>query len=152
MTMDEKTVREQRGFRRYDLKLPVELIRAGSHRLSHRGKTRNLSSGGVLFKLHCRLELGDPIEYFITLPSGPEPDVVVRMVCRGKVVRLDRPKADLATASGKPITVAATVDRYEFVRLDLYEFVRQSYPQAAMARMQLGVPDKARRQASENPA
>ena len=150
--MDEDAVREQRRFRRYNLRLPVELIRAGSHRLSRSGKTRNLSSGGVLFKLNCRLELGDPIEYFITLPSGPEPDVVVRMVCRGKVVRLDRPKADLATASGKPITVAATVERYEFVRLERYEFVRQSRSQAAVARMQLVLPDKAPCHASENPA
>ena len=133
--MDEEAVREQRRFRRYDLKLPVELIRAGSHRLSRRGKTRNLSSGGVLFKLRCQLELGDPIEYFITLPSGPDPDVVVRMVCRGKVVRLERPEADVATASGKPTTVAATVERYEFVRLERYEFTGQTYTQAAMARM-----------------
>ncbi len=133
--MDEDAVREQRRFRRYDLKLPVELIRAGSRVLSRRGKTRNLSSGGVLFKLHCQLELGDPIEYSITLPSGPESDVVVRMVCRGKVVRLERPKADVTTASGKPITVAATVERYEFVRLERYEFIRQAYSQAAMARM-----------------
>ena len=114
--MDEEAVLEHRRFRRYDLKLPVELIRAGSHRLSRRGKTRNLSSGGVLFKLHCQLELGDPIEYFITLPPGPERDVVVRMVCRGRVVRLERPRADVATASGKPIAVAATLERHEFIR------------------------------------
>jgi hypothetical protein len=125
--MDEEAVREHRRFRRYDLKLPVELIRAGHHRLSRRGKTRNLSLGGVLFKLHCQLELGDPIEYFITLPSSPGRDAVVQMVCRRKVVRLERPKADVATASGEPIAVAATLERYEFIR--------HSYPQAAIARM-----------------
>lgn len=125
--MDEEAVREYRRFRRYDLKLPVELIRAGSHRLSRRGKTRNLSSGGVLVKLCSQLELGDPIEYVITLPSSPEPGVDVRVLCWGKVVRLERPKADVATASGEPIAVAATLERYEFIR--------HSYPQAAMARM-----------------
>ena len=46
--MGEMAVRERRRFRRFDLRLPVELIRAGSHRLSRRGKTRNLSSGGIL--------------------------------------------------------------------------------------------------------
>jgi hypothetical protein len=120
--MDEDAVREQRRFRRYDLKLPVELIRAGSHRLSRLGRTRNLSSGGVLFKLHFQLELGDPIEYFITLPFSPGPGADVRLLCRGKVVRLERPKADVATASGKLVAVAATLERHEFVR--------PSHPQA----------------------
>ena len=125
--MDEKLVLERRGFRRYDLKLPIELIRAGSHRLSRRGKTRNLSSGGVLFKLHSQLELGDSIEYFITLPPSSEPDVDVRLLCRGKVVRLERPKAGVATASGELIAVAATLERHEFIR--------HSYPSAATAGM-----------------
>lgn len=114
--MDEDAVREQRRFHRYDLKLPVELIRAGSHRLSRLGKTRNLSSGGVLFKLHSQLKLGDPIEYFITLPFSLEPGADLRLHCRGKVVRLERPKADVATASGKRVAVAATLERHEFVR------------------------------------
>jgi hypothetical protein len=114
--MNKRFVRERRGFRRYDLKLPVELIRTGSHRLSRAGETRNLSSGGVLFELRSQLELGDPITYVITLPSSSEPGADVRLLCRGKVVRLEQPKAGVATASGELIAVAATMERYEFIR------------------------------------
>ncbi len=125
--MDEKLVRERRRFCRYDLRLPIELICTGSHRLSRPGKTRNLSTGGVLFKLHAQLELGNPIEFVITLPSSPEPGVDVRLLSKGKVVRLERPKAGVATASGGLVAVAATLERHEFIR--------DSYPPAATARM-----------------
>ena len=114
--MGEKIVRERRRFRRYDLKLPIELIRTGSHQLSRAGTTRNLSSGGVLFKLYSQLKLGDLIEYVITLLSSPEPGVDVRLLCRGKVVRLERPRAGVATASGGLVAVAATLERHEFIR------------------------------------
>ena len=40
---------EQRKARRFDLKLPFELIRSGSEPLSQHGETKNLSSAGVLF-------------------------------------------------------------------------------------------------------
>ncbi|MCX6638532.1 MAG: PilZ domain-containing protein [Acidobacteria bacterium] len=109
--MSETFVREQRRFRRFELKLPVEVIRTGAHRLSRPGETRNLSSGGVLFTVQSQMEVGQPIEYFITLPTGSGSDADVRLRCKGKVVRLERPNGDLA-----PTSVAATLERYEFIR------------------------------------
>ena len=41
---------EQRKAQRFELKLPLELIRKGSTALSEHGETRNLSSVGVLFE------------------------------------------------------------------------------------------------------
>ena len=97
---------EQRKARRFELKLPLELVRSGAEALSERGETRNLSSVGVLFQSGASLRIGVAVEYMITLPaSAGEPDGV-RLRCLGKVVRY-----------GKAAEIAATLERYEFVRI-----------------------------------
>jgi len=96
---------EQRKARRFDLKLPFELIRSGSEPLSQHGETKILSSAGVLFQSEADLHIGEPVEYVITLPTSPGEGERVRLHCIGKVVRFAR-KAE----------VAATLERYEFVR------------------------------------
>jgi len=97
---------EQRKAQRFELKLPLELIRKGSQPLSEYGETRNLSSVGVLFAAASNLRIGEAVEYMITLPSTAErSETRVRLHCLGKVVRFS------------PETgVAATLERYEFVR------------------------------------
>ena len=93
---------EQRKAQRFELKLPLELIRKGSQPLSEYGETRNLSSVGVLFEAGAALRIGEPVEYLITLPGNGEK---VRLHCLGKVVRFVHQTG-----------VAATLERYEFVR------------------------------------
>jgi hypothetical protein len=97
---------EKRKAQRFELKLPLELIRKGSQALSEHGETKNLSSVGVFFEAGATLGIGEPVEYMITLPSTPgHGDHKVRLHCLGKVVRIS------------PETgVAATLERYEFVR------------------------------------
>ena len=94
---------EQRKARRFELKLPFELLRSGPHSISKMGETRNLSSTGVLFAAEAQVAIGDPVEYMITLPTPPE-TARVRIRCLGKVVRFGDSE------------VAATLERYEFVR------------------------------------
>ena len=101
---------EQRKTKRFDLRLPLELIRAGSQRISKLGETKNLSSGGVLFTSDMDFEIGELIEYLITLPTAVAPITEVRLRCMGKVIRRD-PSPKYTGAA-----VAATVERYEFVR------------------------------------
>jgi len=96
---------EQRKAQRFDLRLPVELVRGGSRSLSDVGETRNLSSVGVLFHSDARLKIGEPVEYLITLPTSPHNGDQVQIHCLGKVVRFAR-----------KTEVAATLERYEFVR------------------------------------
>lgn len=95
---------EQRRSRRFELKLPVELVRAGAVALGKTGETRNMSSSGVLLSADAQVAIGDPIEYLITLPvpQGASPEV--RLRCMGKVIRQDGGAA------------AVTLERYEFVR------------------------------------
>lgn len=96
---------EQRKSKRFELRLPLELVRSGSQTVCRNGETRNLSSCGVLFTSDGPIEVGEPIEYMITLPTNPNAAGEVRLRCVGKVLRLD-----------DPATFAATLERYEFVR------------------------------------
>jgi hypothetical protein len=95
-------VQEQRKSKRFELKLPLELVGNGSE--SEICETRNLSSAGVLFCAPFVVELGQQIEYVITFPSSGQ-GAYLRIRCVGKVVR----QANVAE-------FAATLDRYKFVR------------------------------------
>jgi hypothetical protein len=113
LTLGPKTVldgrvSEQRKSRRFQLNLPVELVRAGMRKISHVAETRNLSSRGILFVAkELKLEIGLPIEYLIQLPTASGVGVV-RLRCVGKVVRREE----------RYDATAATLERYEFVRSD----------------------------------
>src|SRR6185312_17251002 len=102
---------EQRRTRRFKLQLPLAITRSGSERVTLAGYTRNISSSGVLFTAEREPDLGGPIEYIITLnPEGPQ-SVTIR--CIGKVLRSDRILPDDRNSN---FQVAATLERYEFVR------------------------------------
>jgi len=102
---------EQRKTRRFTLQLPVALTRAGTQKLAESGFTKNISSCGVLFTAERELDIGGPIEYIITLiEETPNP---VNLRCVGKVVRSEKVNG---ASNAESRTVAATVERYEFVR------------------------------------
>ncbi len=108
------TVQDQRKSQRFDLRLSIELVRAGEEKARKVHETRNVSSGGVLFTSGDHLAVGEPIEYFIDLPSPPDIDEDVRLHCVGKITRLE-PRTG-RTSGGKSFHVAATMERYEFLR------------------------------------
>ncbi|MDX1983996.1 MAG: PilZ domain-containing protein [Bryobacteraceae bacterium] len=107
-------LRDQRKNQRYNLRLPFELIRTGSQLVGKSGETRNLSSGGVLFTSDAEVYVGQPIEFMITLPTNSE-GAPVRLRCVGKVVRTEKPEFE-AEENQVPSSVAATLERFEFVR------------------------------------
>ena len=102
---------EQRRAKRFELELPLEIVRAGSERVSESGTTRNISSGGVLFMAAKEMEIGGPVEYVVTLTSGN--NGVVNLRCMGKVLRLNR-SAQEPVQDG--VEVAISLERYEFMR------------------------------------
>ena len=102
---------EQRRTRRFKLQLPLSITRSGSVRVTVSGQTRNISSSGVLFTSEREPDLGGPIEYMIVLNhEGPQP---VTLRCMGKVLRAEPMYANGNSAS---FQVAATLERYEFLR------------------------------------
>jgi len=71
----------------------------------------NISSTGVLFIASTEPDLGGPIEYVITLSSEGRQAVNIR--CVGKVLRSERVHH---AVEGRSFQIAATLERYEFVR------------------------------------
>jgi hypothetical protein len=99
---------------RFDLRLPMELLRSGAQKLNSVTETRNVSSSGVLFASDSQLPVGEAIEYLLTLPGAAKGAPKVRLRCFGTVIRLEA--SARRTAKQKPFDVAATLERYEFVR------------------------------------
>jgi hypothetical protein len=106
---------DQRKSKRFELRLPIELVRSGAAAIGKTTETRNLSSGGVLFASESQLPVGEQIEYFITLPTGKTANAV-RLHCMGTVIRLEARPARTLREKERPFNVAATMERYEFVR------------------------------------
>lgn len=102
---------DQRKTKRFDLDLPVEIVRSGSERFSRPGRTRNISSGGVLITTEARMEIGGPVEYVVMLQSHAGGSVGLR--CMGKVLRVEP-----GAMTGAESTFAVTLERYEFLRLN----------------------------------
>ena len=65
----EHLVREQRRSQRFDLSLPLTLIRDSRGELHKVGETRNLSSTGVYFVVNEPIELGSILEFVVNMPE-----------------------------------------------------------------------------------
>ncbi|MBS1859410.1 MAG: PilZ domain-containing protein [Acidobacteria bacterium] len=100
---------DQRRTRRFQLELPLSVTRSGVERVAFAGVTKNISSAGVLFTTERHPELGGPIEYVITLNHDGPQSVILR--CMGKILRSGQ-----SVQNGGGFQVAATLERYEFVR------------------------------------
>ncbi|MCC7235350.1 MAG: PilZ domain-containing protein [Bryobacterales bacterium] len=105
---------DQRKSKRFDLRLHIELIRTGNEPINRVTETRNVSSGGVLFDSESQFPVGDPIEYFLTLPTNGKEGNNVRLHCMGTIIRTE--SSQKRNRKDKPFHVAATLERYEFVR------------------------------------
>ena len=103
---------EQRRTRRFKLQLPLAITRSGAERVAVSGFTTNISSSGVLFTTEREPDLGGPIEYVITLNADSSNAVNLR--CIGKVLRSERSLEGTSISRG--FQIAATLERYEFVR------------------------------------
>ncbi|MGO9897913.1 MAG: PilZ domain-containing protein [Bryobacteraceae bacterium] len=104
---------DQRRTRRFKLQLPLAITRSGVARITFAGRTKDISSSGVLFTTDREPDVAAPIEYVITLNhDGTQP---VNLRCVGKIVRLER-TAPAVGESPQAYQVAATLERYEFIR------------------------------------
>jgi len=107
---------DQRKAKRFDLRLPIQLVKMGADPIATTSETRNVSSGGVLFLSDSQLPVGEPIEYFITLPTASKDNPNVRLHCMGTVIRLEARPKRARKEKEMPFNVAATLERYEFIR------------------------------------
>src|ERR1700724_4162874 len=100
---------EQRRSRRFQLELPLAITRSGAMRVTFTGRTKNISSVGVLFTAGREPDLGGSIEYVITLNREcPQP---VQIRCVGKVLRAE-PEVGSEENERPGYEIAATLERY----------------------------------------
>lgn len=102
---------EKRRARRFPIKLPI-LVKADEAKAQQKEtRTCNVSSSGVYFEFASPLGVGRVLEFVLMLSAQITRGNAVRIKCMGKVVRVDQGK------SGKGLLgVAATIERYEFLR------------------------------------
>ncbi len=101
--------KEQRRSQRFQMTLPMTLLRGSRGDINKIGETRNVSSTGVYFVVTSPVELGTLLEFVITLPDEVSMAGPVRLLCKGKVTRVEQREEAL-------VGVAATIERYEFLR------------------------------------
>ena len=101
---------DERKHRRFDLSLPAQVRTRADAPPEVQTSTRDISASGVYLTLPRGIEPGAELEWELTLPPELSQGNVVRIRCRGKVVRVERPDAE-----GK-IGVAATIENYEFIK------------------------------------
>ncbi len=84
-------VSEQRSHQRYPIELEVEyrLLTKGQCELIGSGKTRNISSGGVLFEALGSRPATGPIELLLNWPFLLEGVCPLKLVMKGRIVRSD---------------------------------------------------------------
>ena len=66
---------EQRKTKRFELRLPIELVRTGAERLERYSETRNISSGGVLFTYSCSGGISADLFHKIVASAGADAGV-----------------------------------------------------------------------------
>ena len=101
---------EKRRARRFPMTLPVAVRAEEVGKGELKVQTRDISSSGVYFEFATPLDIGTALEFVLTLPEEITKGSSVRIKCVGKVVRVDRPR------ESSQIGVAATIERYEFLR------------------------------------
>jgi hypothetical protein len=99
---------EKRAMRRFSLRLPISLkLASGNGDVN--SSTRDVSARGVSFYAEQPLAQGSDIQFTLTLPPEVTLTESISMHCVGRVVRVDQP------ALGHGVSIAAVIDRYEFL-------------------------------------
>ena len=102
---------EKRGARRFPLRVPVSINRntTENHIPGESAELRDVSSRGICFYLESAIEQGANIGFTLTLPPEITLTESIRVLCKGRVVRVENGVPD-----GK-VTVAAAIETYEFL-------------------------------------
>ena len=99
---------EKRAARRFALRIPVAVSQAGNA-ATETAQIRDVSARGICLYLDSSVTEGSPISFTLTLPPEITLTESIRVLCKGRVVRVEDGVAD-----GK-MAVAAVIEEYEFL-------------------------------------
>ena len=99
---------DQRGTRRFALRLPVAVKFADTPASELSAQTKDVSARGVYFYVDSPIAEGAALDFTLTLPPEITLTDSIRVRCKGRVVRVDEQPA------GK-VGIAAMIDQYEFL-------------------------------------
>ena len=99
---------ERREARRFTMSLPMRVLPREAKGNELDAHTRDLSYRGLYFLTEAKFEIGNEIEFVITLPQQMTQAGDVNIRCLGEVVRIE------PTENGR-VGIAAKIARYEFV-------------------------------------
>ncbi len=99
---------ERREARRFNMNLPLRVLPSEAKGRELNTHTRDLSYQGLYFLAEADFEVGNEIEFVITLPQQVTQSGDVNIRCQGKIVRVE------ATENGR-VGIAAKIGRYEFI-------------------------------------
>ena len=99
---------ERRSARRFVMTLPLTVRSSGPEgAVERQGQTRDVSFRGLYFLVDAHFELGNEIEFVLTLPKEITMAGDVHIRCYGQVVRVEPHNGRRG--------VAARIERYEFL-------------------------------------
>ena len=109
---------EQRTARRYDLSLPVIIwVWGEKSNSSCNGKTRDISTCGVYFKIDQDLTAGAELGITLTLPFEVMGGSEVFIRATGMVVRVEKPEN-----GSSRVGIAVVIVRYQIIRNEPAKF------------------------------
>ena len=98
---------ERREARRFTMTLPLRVFPHESS-VELKAHTRDVSYRGLYFLTEAKFDVGNIIDFVITLPEQVTQSGDVNIRCQGKIVRVE------PSANGT-LGIAAQIDRYEFL-------------------------------------
>ncbi len=99
---------DRREARRFSMSLPMRVLPRESRSKELRANTRDVSYRGLYFISETKFDVGNPIEFVLTLPQKVSGSNEVDIRCVGQVVRIE-------AGNNGPMGVAARIERYEFL-------------------------------------
>ena len=99
---------ERREARRFNMNLPLRVLPREDKGRELNAQTRDLSYQGLYFLAEANFEVGNEIDFVITLPQQGTQSGDVNIRCQGIIVRVE------TTENGR-MGIAAKIARYEFI-------------------------------------
>jgi PilZ domain len=99
---------DRREARRFSMSLPMRVLPREARSKELRANTRDVSYRGLYFVSETKFDVGNPIEFVLTLPQKVSASGEVDIRCVGQVVRVE-------AGTNGTMGVAAKIERYEFL-------------------------------------